>query len=551
MSRCFPFPPPGYELKARLDDVNVIIKDKQNHKKHKDKKEKDKKERSERKEKERSEDKHKDDKKRKRKEHKDKKDKHKDKQSSSVEEKSVGFLVNENGLKHVPQSKPNDGIPDERTVVELANRVRNNDGATSNHMVQKITIVEKERANLLGKVLENGNGMVAIKEKRDYSRMANVQSADKVEKRNGGKETNGNTVVEGDGSKNEDQNKKTKAEDKKRKKEKKKEKKEKKKEKKEKKKELMGFSKEKFIKQETSDGNFLDFHSNIPSDLLKENDDCRGKLPKLKELNGLLHAKDNGVRPNNMSRPVVVSHQAGQTGSGVHPSQNTINLGVGKSVVITDQKVNGNGKLSSPQSVIDNVRNIGPCHTTNKAKMKNGMVSINDHAMSNGVISPHIIHIERKMEPCQTSNSVAVVKKIINPSGDGKIPPPRSFVENGGKMAVQAPDVMHNKELRMNGSSQCKNHSSSMLLPSVSLKRKEKVATAMKSPHPDLRYLSQILTVPELVEWPQCDDQEWLFDQTKRRKLASPEIQWTKQVWSEAVELESAEVTALPYVIPY
>lgn len=26
MSRCFPFPPPGFELKARPDDVNLIIK---------------------------------------------------------------------------------------------------------------------------------------------------------------------------------------------------------------------------------------------------------------------------------------------------------------------------------------------------------------------------------------------------------------------------------------------------------------------------------------------------------------------------------------------
>lgn len=521
MSRCFPFPPPGYDLKARPDDVNLIIKDKQKHKKHKEKKDKDKKERKENKEKERSVDKHKDDKKRKRKEHREKKDKNKDEQNG--EKKNAGSLVN-----------PVDGIHDKRAVVELANRVRSNDGATGNHMVQKITVVEKEKVNLLGKVLENGNGMLAANVQSltiDSRRLGNglfkVEGSpcqmDTVEKRKEGKETNGhrNNAVEGDGSKNEDKNNNMKAEDKK---------------KKEKTKKEMGFSKEKFTKKETSDRNILDFHSN---------QDCQGKLPKLKELNGFLHA--NGVRSDNMSRPVIVSHQAGEIGSGVRPSQNTINLGVGRSV-IADEKVNV--KLSSPQSVIDNVRNIGPRQTADNAK--------NNRVVSNGVITPHIIHMERKMEPCQINNSVAVVKKIVNPSADGKFPSSHSFVENGVKMAMQAPDVvhkmMHNKELRMNKSLEGKNNSS-LMLPSASLKQKEKVATTMKPPHPDLKYLSKILTVPELVKWPQCDDQEWLFgredSQTKRPKLASPEIQSTKEVWSEAVILESTGAIALPYVIPY
>ncbi|KAL0459939.1 UNVERIFIED_CONTAM: hypothetical protein Slati_0621100 [Sesamum latifolium] len=119
MSRCFPFPPPGYERKIGSDDVNLIVKEKHKEKKHKDKKDKDKKERSERKEKERSEGKHKEDKDRKEKKHRDKKDKKKDKQKSSEEKKSVGSLEIQNGEKLGPDGKPINGIQDHKILVEL------------------------------------------------------------------------------------------------------------------------------------------------------------------------------------------------------------------------------------------------------------------------------------------------------------------------------------------------------------------------------------------------------------------------------------------------
>lgn len=267
-----------------------------------------------------------------------------------------------------------------------------------------------------------------------------------------------------------------------------------------------------------------------------------------------LLAKDNAVRPYDMSKPAIVSHQAGHIGGGFRPSQNTINLGVGERAVITDQKVNP--KLSSPQSVIDGVRNIGPCQTANNRKTENGRVSVNNHVVSSGVISPHIVRIERKVEPYQTCNGVAMTKQIVNRSANGKIPSSLPFAASEGKTAMQEPGTfheMHKKESRMNGPLEGKKTSSS-IPSSASLKGKEKVVSTTKPPHPDLKYLSQILAVPE-VEWPQCDEQKWLFDhkdsQSRRSKLASSETQWTKQVWSEAVELESADVTALPYVIPY
>ncbi|WVZ61252.1 hypothetical protein U9M48_011156 [Paspalum notatum var. saurae] len=93
MSRCFPFPPPGYEKTARPDaqlashlqqqqqQQQQLDKEKNKEKKHKkEKKEKDKKEGKEKKDKDRSKDKHKD--------KKDRKEKHKDKKKDKSKEKS-------------------------------------------------------------------------------------------------------------------------------------------------------------------------------------------------------------------------------------------------------------------------------------------------------------------------------------------------------------------------------------------------------------------------------------------------------------------------------
>ncbi|KAI4378798.1 hypothetical protein MLD38_016229 [Melastoma candidum] len=79
-----------------------------------------------------------------------------------------------------------------------------------------------------------------------------------------------------------------------------------------------------------------------------------------------------------------------------------------------------------------------------------------------------------------------------------------------------------------------------------------------RSPHPDLKHLDMVLTVPKFEELVLSEDnQEWLFgshdELQKPRKMSSAEEtkeapQW---VWSEALPLESADVVALPYVVPF
>ncbi|CAL9753962.1 unnamed protein product [Musa acuminata subsp. burmannicoides] len=80
-----------------------------------------------------------------------------------------------------------------------------------------------------------------------------------------------------------------------------------------------------------------------------------------------------------------------------------------------------------------------------------------------------------------------------------------------------------------------------------------KVQVSVKAPHPDSKYLSEIYSVPKIYDVPEYDDQEWLlgschFQSTPKSKLSADE---TPQVWAEAVRLGSEDVLALPYVIPF
>ncbi|KAL0459938.1 UNVERIFIED_CONTAM: hypothetical protein Slati_0621000 [Sesamum latifolium] len=205
-----------------------------------------------------------------------------------------------------------------------------------------------------------------------------------------------------------------------------------------------------------------------------------------------------------------------------------------------------------------------------------GRVTIANHVVSNGLISSEVAGIGSKTEPCQINRNVAKVEQFANNhSADGKFHSSHPVVENGRKIAgpkidkaldSQRPYAVHKmdeKEFRKNGILECKDLASSRS-SSASVKDKEKItasmkpdkekiAASMKPPHPDLKYLSQVLTIPK-VEWSQFDDQDWLFgckDSKAKRPKLSPQVEWTKQVWAEAIQVESADVTVMPYVIPY
>ncbi|KAK4781603.1 hypothetical protein SAY86_015705 [Trapa natans] len=80
----------------------------------------------------------------------------------------------------------------------------------------------------------------------------------------------------------------------------------------------------------------------------------------------------------------------------------------------------------------------------------------------------------------------------------------------------------------------------------------------VKLPYPDCKLLDEILSrVPRLEELPELDgDQGWLFDsddrENSKKSMKRPiVVDKMSEVWGESLHIESADICALPYVIPY
>ncbi|CAA7050914.1 unnamed protein product [Microthlaspi erraticum] len=149
---------------------------------------------------------------------------------------------------------------------------------------------------------------------------------------------------------------------------------------------------------------------------------------------------------------------------------------------------------------------------------------------------------------------------------------PLSSVENGRKLgAYQTPPksvselqgTVCNSEVKkhkINGFIESQESKSRPPVSSVKVKENG-VASAKKRPHSDLKYLDQILNVPKREELLEVDDdeKEWLFGQSgvklskKQRADSSSSVSLDEalQVWNKALRLESADIIALPYVVPF
>ncbi|KAL7154282.1 hypothetical protein ABFS83_04G224000 [Erythranthe nasuta] len=519
MSRCFPFPPPGYEIKASPDNVNLISKEKHKPKKHKEKKDKDKKERSEKKEKkDRSEGKHKDDRKQK------KKDKH--------ERKTEMCVPND--------SKSADGMQDYRILVELGKRVRNDDGATTdNRTLGKIAVVEQKH-----ELMANGH-TPKVEANGSRNGFHGKFCGDGIEKRNELKEKKEN------GIKNEDRDKKR--EEKKRKKERKKEKKMEK----EKKQTKVKESSKENVKQTENNGNALynnnNNNNNNPSDHLKESLDGRVNIPKQEKraMNGFLH--DNGFRPNTPTLRAVVEKVSPVTNQKIDVITNHVEKGA----VVTNQKIDVITNHVEKGAVVTNQKiDVITNHVEKGAVVTNQKIDvITNHVEIGAVVTNQKIDgvITNGKINGKLSSSQLVVENNISTSHNGKAGSNNHAKSNGNStkptnVKPNSGPVVENGRKLDNGALDGKTSMSSRPL-SVSVKARKEKKVKKPNNHPDLKYLSQILTVPK-VDPPRFDDQDWLFGyKAKRPKLGSESTH--KHVWAEAIELGAADIIALPYVIPY
>ncbi|XP_064984116.1 uncharacterized protein LOC135624437 [Musa acuminata AAA Group] len=108
-----------------------------------------------------------------------------------------------------------------------------------------------------------------------------------------------------------------------------------------------------------------------------------------------------------------------------------------------------------------------------------------------------------------------------------------------------------NKEHKINGKARAQTFSDGSRHPVAT--DSGATGNAYTIPHPDSVHLDKIYSIPKVDEWLEYDDQEWLFSSC--HLLQKPETQLggdeVPRVWSEVLRIESEDVVALPYVIPF
>ncbi|KAL5053851.1 hypothetical protein RYX36_034533, partial [Vicia faba] len=239
---------------------------------------------------------------------------------------------------------------------------------------------------------------------------------------------------------------------------------------------------------------------------------------------------------------------------------------------------------TTEQSKLKESNNVGPIHSNSFSR-----ISKNIHENSVGTESNNVgsIHSNSFTQISKNSHGNSVgfenskKRKEIDSNGvpranenwPSKLPrssSSHSFTENGRilepctisiPIASDRPEIavssakIENKECKINGFIEVRplavpsNKTHATPMSAVPL-----IEASSKPPHPDTKYLNHIYSVPK-VEWSALDDQEWLFDNSisheRKPMVKSSEAGETPQVWAEVVHLEPPDVFALPYVIPY
>ncbi|XWS35175.1 hypothetical protein CRYUN_Cryun21dG0103400 [Craigia yunnanensis] len=535
MSRCFPFPPPGYEKKARTDDVDLLNKEKQKEKKHKkEKKDKEKRENKEKKEKDRNDGKHKD-KKEKKEKHKDKKKekdrnkekdrsnyseekkfpghpegqngektsdekklpgkseghsgekfvqkekgRDKDRSSFSGEKKLAGEFSGYNGEKISQKSHQAEDFRDSKFVQELGRRVRDEGAGARNQFVDKFMGTDGKRdEGMVRLVAKTDNTLVEEKEKNKGSddRKLDVQGT-REETRSARNATVQNLAgavkarVEGILRQVENNN------------------------------ERQGGGKEKTNEKERDDK---------IRDKRKDKDREKKSHGKDKDRDKQKEEKAKGAHRN--------LEQDNLKGSNKDDPVGTINLKTSHA-----SKEGNKGAVAE-----ENLRK-------RKDLEKNGFLHVNDikpNKLLRTTSSSHpLTDNGRTSESCQATIP-------LNSDSQGA----------GTSLKVD------NKERKVNGIIEAQLLSVSPTKHLSASAQASQIDVSTKPPHPDFKYLSQVLSVPKMEEWSDFDNQEWLVhsneSQSKKPKVGFSEIDEAPQVWAEALQIESADVYALPYVIPY
>ncbi|KAF4349622.1 hypothetical protein F8388_003806 [Cannabis sativa] len=583
MSRCFPFPPPGYERKARNNEVDLLEKEKHREKKHKkDKKDKEKREGQKR-------DKEKDG------------EKPKDKTKTLDDKRVSGKSESHGGEKFIQKDvRDKDISADKKLSTKIGDNIKaekltkNSNGDDESKVVQEFARRTKEEATGIGNKFESfpvadrrkDEGMVRFVAK-DTSTLA----AGMVVKRGEFKTTDGqgtrdvtrpggNAMVQNttgmvqtkfeslprlldkSGDTKMDGNEKTKdkeSDDKHKQKEgrrnrgrrrrnRREEKKREEKEEKAKEKIQLKTTTELDTLRESNKQN-LNNHTiktaQLPNDSNNNGVPVTGTPKKRKEIetNGVAHAHDN-----------LPDRKGGSNNLKMESKDKSDRKGASNNLKMDNKDRKINGVIEThPLSV-------------STMKLKSAKAVADPIAEASSVRPP-----DTEARPSSVSHNMKLksATAVADPIAEALVKPlhpeaqqPSSASPKKPKSATVAADPI-SETLARPPHTEAKPLSVSPMKPKSAPPPPppppavDPIAEALaRPPHPDSKYISQIYSVPNREEWSDHSDDEWLFDikaseTTKKAKLEPSTVEETPQVWSEAQQIESADILALPYVIPY
>ncbi|GMH20399.1 hypothetical protein Nepgr_022240 [Nepenthes gracilis] len=599
MSRCFPFPPPGYEKKFKIDDANLLGKGK--HKKEKKRKlerdkDNEKKEGEEKKDRERSKRRNRD---------KERKEKHADETGDKNRHKSR--KINEKRLEGQSKScNPENSLgtcrfEETSFVQELGKRISNEHAATS-QSVEKLTSTHQNRAEFLGKAVLSKKENETSKDKNGDDNEAKAPKVENLQNFGGTKQRIGVVVrpIEKDINNPLDG--------------KEKEKRRGSEQKGDKHKDNHG---KRFGKLKLSNGQI--FNSNgvqtvqlnetmFVQELQKRVGDEDGARSEItKTIIGSSHRRDK----SSLGR--VLDRNAADGSEG----KESYNYGGG-----FDSKANGqrafNGARGPEDRIVQNLKGTeqrraeinrsfekdfegpvegkpmgildGSAFYENKVEEGKRKSKVQDQnkkqkaekavaedgecnkelsrlkKIGNGPINGFRPHLFK--ECYETSAGSANAAKRKEPETNGflhdadiqcsKLPKLVSFdhpvTENGrkyeaGAVMIHSTSTAKNDH-KINGIIEAQRTDASTSLPFSYVKTEKIQSLSHKQPHPDAKFLSQLLSVPKMEKWPEYDGQDWLFG-SKKTEVGCFHADGEQQVQSHALYLESADVFALPYVLPY
>ncbi|XP_038991099.1 nipped-B-like protein B [Hibiscus syriacus] len=538
MSRCFPFPPPGYEKKARTDDVNLLNKEKQEEKSHKkEKRDKDKgkeekkKEKKEKKAKDRSDGKQRDkDKKDKKEKDRDKKkekgrdkEKEKDRSNNSEEKKFSGHSDGQNGEKISDEKKlpgKSEGHSGEKFIQKEKDRDKDRSSLSGEKkLAGHISGYNGEKIGQNSHLAEDFRDYIFVQELagrvRDEGAGARCELVDKFTGSGRKKDEGMVSFVAKTANKLAEEKEKTKKSDDRK------------------------FDVQGIMEETRAGGNAM--VSNVSAADKARVEGIPKQVDNIAERRGEGKEKckekgDDKIRDRRRDKHrEKKSHRKdkdrdkAKKEKGEHRNLDLDNL-------------NGS-KRDDPLSTIS-LKTLHPSKEGNKDVVAEENLRKRKDLEKNGFF--HVDDVRPNKLPKISCSQL--LRKTLE---SRQAPIPLTLDSKGPGTTPK----VENKECKVNGivEAQLSSVSPAKHLSSAQTSQIDEVST--KPPHPDSKYLSQVLTVPKMEEWSDFDEQLWLFQntesQSKKPKVGFSEIDEPPQVWAEALQIDSVDVYALPYVIPY